>query len=595
MGDPNDEQAEDPDYDPAEEVSEPEEDHGDDASAQPERPPPVHAGTVHVAPSSEGSTNDNVVGPPTSITITVRRDFPRRQGERLGEWGWSSPDGAVLQTPQRWILDEESGSGRPPAAVELHCEDDREIIGWGLGPSALGRPGRRNAGQFTTDQAERIEATIRLRSENGEFVDEGSTRGRDGECVLATAGATGVFHVEIRPEHSTDELAGPGMEDTQPQLYRPSSIRIELRSGRIVEVHDPYDPPGGCADVRIGTRKVWTPTTTQLPVSLKPQWWKDPTARARRGGTGAISMLVLHCTGGSRLGPVFNRFFRSAENVGSHYLLDVDGHAIKMAADDQVKVHAGAGFWGGDRQITLHSLGIEIINPNTGDSNSYMNMEPDRPPYTPEQYATLLRLCAENVEAYPSIGPRILGHCDLATGSTTDALKALRRRARRPGETRPPDPLRATYGVKRTFDPGPLFEWERFEAAGLGMVPVDAFDPATTYAGVFGLFPGLRLDTADADPHGSSVARYGGEPRPEVPASAAAIQEIQRDLLDIGYCLSSTGSFDARTFAAADRFRRHFARESMPRQGTHGSVDLDTARRLHNAAQGVRQAALSSS
>jgi len=242
MGDPNDEPGEDPDYDaveeadePEEEVDEPEEEVGPEDDAASEAATPVHAGTVHVAPSSDGSAHTNVIVPPVPISVTVRRDFPRRDGERLGEWRWSDPDGTPRMAPQSWCLGEEHPVGEsPPPDVELHCEDDREIIGWGLGPSSLGRPGRRNAGEHTTDRAEVIAATVRLRNEQGEIVDESSTQGADGECRLVTPGATGVFHVDIRPEHSTENLAGPGMESEHPQLYRQSSTystRTTLRPG----------------------------------------------------------------------------------------------------------------------------------------------------------------------------------------------------------------------------------------------------------------------------------------------------------------------------------------------------------------------------
>ena len=534
MGDPN----EDVEEDAAEEdEGEPEdEDEGAAAPAEPE--PAMRVGATLVAPASDGATV-NVLAPPTSILVTVRRDFPLRRGERLGEWAWSSADSTSRKAPQRWTFEGDASGGPPAADVELQCEDDRPMMGWGIGRPELGSAGD-NAGQKTTDRGEVIAATVRLRGENGELLAEAPTTGRDGATRLITAGATGVFHVEVEPEALTDDPAGPGMESERELLYRASSTRIVLRAGRIAEVDDPYDPPCGHTDVRVGNRKVWTPTTTHLPLSLKPQWWRDPGSRRRRGGTAAVRMLVLHCTGGSRMGNPLNRFFARRGSgyttAGANYILDVDGHAIKLAADDRTKVHAGVGWWGGDRDIIDHSFGIEIINPNTGDPNEYMACA--KPPYTEEQYATILRLSAAIVEAYPSVGPRILGHCDVATGN------AQRQTGVRPN----------TYGNKRNWDPGMHFEWERLQSAGLGMVPIDAFDANTTYAGVFGRFPSLTLDVRDADPSGSSAARYGGEERPEISAPAAAVEEVQRDLEDIGYCLGVTGRFDDRTFAAVDRF-----------------------------------------
>jgi N-acetyl-anhydromuramyl-L-alanine amidase AmpD len=551
---------------------EPPEEEDDDEPPPPDEPVPVlHAGVAAVAPSSDGSTG-NVLTAPTSIRVTVRRDFPLRQGERLGEWAWSSADGSVQQGPQRWTF--EGDAEVPPAAEELNSEDDRPIFGWGIGRPSLGAPGD-NAGQLTTDRSEPIAGTVRLRNESGDVLSEGTCAGRDGACALATAGSTGTFTVDIEPERLTEDKAGPGMSSEHLLLYRRVSVEVELRRGKLVGVLDPYDPPRGKTNARIGTRKIWTPTTTELPVSLKPEWWKDPGSRRRRGGTGAISMLVLHCTGGSRMGGPLNDFFgwndeRTARtSKGANYLLDIDGHAIKLVSDDRAKVHAGVGRWGGDRRIVDHSLGIEIINPNTGAANAYMARA--KTPYTEEQYATILRLVREITEAYPNIGHRVLGHCDVATGN-----------ARR--QTGVP---RDTYGRKRRWDPGLHFEWSRLEAEGLGMVPAEVFDATEAYGGVFASIDGLRLNTGDRDAQGSRPARYGGTPRPDHPAAVTVIEQLQTDLRTVGYSLRINGSFDARTFAATDRFRRHFAQAGMT-DAEQGTIDAAIAERLFNAAAALR-------
>ncbi|MGH1340340.1 MAG: N-acetylmuramoyl-L-alanine amidase [Nannocystales bacterium] len=575
MGDETDEdQDADTIEDSAEEDATDDADHGD--VLRPVEPGGVlHAGTALVAPSSDGSTG-NVLAAPTSIRVTLRRDFPLRRGERLGEWAWSSADGSVQQDPQRWTFEGEDGEGgAPPPDEELESEDDRPIFGWGIGRPSLGEPGD-NAGQLTTDRSEVIAATVRLRNEDGDVLSEGNCTGRDGACLLATASSTGVFTVDITPERITEDTAGPGMRSDHLLLYKAASVNIELRGGRLVGIEDPYDPPNAQTHARVGNRQVWTPTTTQLPLSLKPQWWKDPGSRARRGGTGAISMLVLHCTGGSRVGGPLNDFFGWADAArtrrktkGANYLLDIDGHAIKLTADDRTKVHAGVGRWGGDRDIVNHSLGIEIINPNTGEPDDYMARA--KTPYTEEQYATILRLAREITEAYPTVGSRVLGHCDVATGN-----------ARR--QTGVP---RDTYHRKRRWDPGLHFEWERLEHAGLGMVPAESFDPATAYGGVFTTVAGLELDRGDADARGRRAAHYGGVDRPDHAPEVAVIEQLQTDLRTVGYSLRITGAFDARTFAAADRFRRHFARQGMTSR-EQGAIDLAVAERLYNAAAALR-------
>lgn len=570
MGDEDDDIG--PVEDEAEDEASEEDDDDDDDETEPETPPVLLAGTADVAPSSDGSTG-NVLAAPTSIRVTVRRDFPLRDGERLGEWAWSSADGSVRQEPQEWAFDGEDDV--PPANEELACEDDRPIFGWGIGRMELGEAGD-NAGQLTTDRSEPIAATVRLKNEDGDVVSEGSCTGRDGACPLATSSSSGTFTVEIVPERLTEDPAGPSVSSDHLLLYRASSIQIELRHGKLIGVRDPYDPPRGHTHARVGTRKIWTPTTTELPISLKPEWWKDPGSRSRRGGTAAISMLVLHCTGGYRMGNPLNDFFgwanrarRQRKTKGANYILDVDGHAIKLTADDQTKVHAGVGRWGGDRRIVDHSLGIEIINPNTGDPGQYMARA--QPPYTEEQYATILRLVREITEAHPNIGPRVLGHCDVATGNA-------RRQTGVPADT---------YDRKRRWDPGLHFEWRRLEAAGLGMVPSDVFDASVAYGGVFASIEGLRLDSGDTDARGRRPAHYGGAARREHPADVTVIEQIQQDLRTVGYSVRTTGRFDDRTVAATDRFRRHFAQAGMT-SAENGAIDVAVAARLYNAAAALR-------
>ncbi|MCB9713880.1 MAG: N-acetylmuramoyl-L-alanine amidase [Myxococcales bacterium] len=532
---------------------------------------PEEAGEARVAPSVDGDTTVNVLTPPTSILVTVRRDFPLRRGERLGEWRWSSADGSESQAPQQWQLPSSAG-GTPTPELELEADDDRPMLGWGIGRPALGNPGD-DGGQLTTDRAEVIGAEVRLLDESGAVLSSGACSGRNGECRLVTGRRSGVFTVEVVPEHAATTTAGPGMSSEHELLYRAFTVSVGLQDGLLVSVDDPYDPPRGQTRARVGNRHAWAPTTSHLPLSVKPEWWKDPGSAARRGGTATLGILVLHCTGGPRLGNALNRFFSrrggSYTSAGANYILDVDGHLIKLTADDRTKVHAGIGRWGSEHDMINASLGVEIINPNTGDPDDYMARA--QTPYTEEQYATVLRLAREIVAAYPGIGPRILGHCDVATGNAQ-------------GQSGVPAD---TYGNKRNWDPGLHFEWERLAAAGLGMVPGEHFDPATSYAGVFAAIPGLRLRDGDRDAHGRAPASYGGEARPQLPADADVIEQLQTDIRDIGYQLRITGRFDDRTIAAVDRFRRHFVRSGMT-GAMQGDVDQTIAAKIKDVVDTLR-------
>ena len=539
----------------------PDDDEDDGEDSPDEEPTPSateEAGETRVAPTTEGDT-PNVLAPATTIVVTVRRDFPRRRGERLGEWAWSSAGSSTRQAPQRWQL---PSGAEPTPELELEADDDRPIFGWGIGRPSLGSPGD-NAGQLTTDRGDPIAAQVRLLDEEGTVVSTADCAGRHGQARLPTHHRSGRHTIEVVPEHLAPGPAGPTMQSSERLLYRAFSVVVGLQGGLLSEIVDPYDPPCGEVRARVGNRLLFEPTAGQLPLSLKPDWWKDDrTSRRRR----TVDVLVLHCTGGTRVGPALNRFFRST--AGSNYIVDVDGHAIKLAADDRTKIHAG-GHWGGRQGMIQRSFGVEILNPNTGEANAYMARA--KTPYTEEQYTTLLRLCRDIVAAYPSIGHRIVGHCDVATGNAQG------------GSGVPND----TYGNKRNWDPGMHFEWERFAAEGLGMVPGSTFDAATSYAGVFGTIAGLELRQGDHDPRGSSPAVYGGEPRPELGSEVGVIEQLQADVHAVGYQLRVNGRFDDRTFAAVDRFRRHFLRDGMTGR-MHGTIDLAAATMIKNVVDVIR-------
>ena len=526
-----------------------------------------------VATSAAGPAS-TLVAPATTLRVTLRRDFPLRSGEQLGLWGWTRPDRTRIQTRINWPKPF-MGKLQPGQERPLEAEEPRAVFAWGIGdPNGLGSPGDKG-GAKTTDDDEwgPIAARIELTDPGGASVADGQTRGKDGQVDLTTTGLAGSYTLKVTPDDLDNTEVGPdlakgaGVADL---LYRGVDIPVTLSGGRVESVMDPYDPPSGATHARIGNRAAFDPTTQHLPLSLKPVWMHDPNSVARATGS-SIQLVIIHHTGGPRLGNSLNSMMKGA--TGSQYVIDIDGHIIKLALDEKRKSHVNGGKdrWSTIRDLNNNSIGIEIVNPDKAKPPFATKKDP---PYTPEQTRAVIELCERLVAAHPGIEHRIVGHSDVALGG--------------PG---------ARYGDKRENDPGLQFEWERLEARGLGMVPGSHFDVVTSYGGVFNAFPGVVLQRRDRDfrpatpppkKRKSIDAVYGGVDRSGV--SAKAIAQLQEDLRDIGYMvLDPAGRFRRGTSEAVDRFKRHFFSGTRGRS-TGGNIDQATAARIKDVVETLRAA-----
>src|SRR5690606_26695646 len=112
--------------------------------------------------------------------------------------------------------------------------------------------------------------------------------------------------------------------------------------------------------------------------------------------------LVIHRTGGLSIGSALNTFTNPANVTGIHYLLDVDGHVVKLVHESDRVNHTGPSFWLGSTQANQQSVGIEVVHGGNGD-------------FPAAQYATLLRLVGEIRAAHTGIvRQRVVGHSDIA-------------------------------------------------------------------------------------------------------------------------------------------------------------------------------------
>ncbi|MBT9611989.1 MAG: 1,6-anhydro-N-acetylmuramyl-L-alanine amidase AmpD [Burkholderiales bacterium] len=130
------------------------------------------------------------------------------------------------------------------------------------------------------------------------------------------------------------------------------------------------------------------------------------------GGPGVIDLFT------NQLDPSEHPYYESIKDfkVSSHFFIRRDGELIQFVPCTQRAWHAGASTWCGRERCNDFSIGIELEGSDTT-------------PFTDAQYAQLARLTTALKAAYPI--EAIKGHADIAPGRKTD--------------------------------PGPYFDWDRYQ------------------------------------------------------------------------------------------------------------------------------------
>lgn len=151
-----------------------------------------------------------------------------------------------------------------------------------------------------------------------------------------------------------------------------------------------------------------------------------------------ISLVVLHYTSI----PTVDRSLAvlcdpdRPNPVSAHYVVAPDGRIHWLVDETKRAWHAGVGSWGNvTNDVNSASIGIEIVNEGLDEDGNPV-------PYPPEQIDAVLGLCRDLAAHYPI--QSFIGHSDCAPG--------------------------------RKIDPGPLFPWEKLEAAGLPVRKLEGGD-----------------------------------------------------------------------------------------------------------------------
>jgi N-acetyl-anhydromuramyl-L-alanine amidase AmpD len=392
----------------------------------------------------------------------------------------------------------------------------------------------------------------------------GATDGQ-GAVSLTTTGLQDGIHTlritHVNADQASNDDVGPAIADPlnhpPPRIYRPLDIGVTA-SGAVLAA---ANVPAGTRYGGIGNRIQHNWQLGRLPVDWKPVWMRSPL----KPGEGPrrvqdITLIVVHHTGGMRIGPAINTFLNPREVSNAHYISDLNGHIIKLAEDSRRANHAGRSRWGGVMGVNGFSIGIEIVH-RSGVA------------FSAAQYDALISLIQRLRNTYSTIDShRIVAHSDIATTSAAQPELLSNRRA---------------------DDPGEDFDWEQLEQRGLGMRPVST-DLGNYYGGIFfGHQPigNVALQRGDHDQRPGLPPRYGGRARPDIAGNV--IQELQEDLEHIGYSLRPVGGhfgeFDVYTERAVDRFQRHFfsGNRKVYRVGRLGRVDALSANWIKTVRAGV--------
>jgi len=168
-----------------------------------------------------------------------------------------------------------------------------------------------------------------------------------GTCQLPVTGlADGNYVVVITPPTSED--AGPlvpkgarlvRQQPSPARLVAPAGIDFAYRGTRVaitIESQKLKTHPRVADPTHIHARVLKGATPASFEVDLKPDWLRDKDATAR---SATLDLVVVHHTAGKTLAGDLGTFTSSDKSI--HYLMDRDGHIVKMVNDDEVAVQAG--------------------------------------------------------------------------------------------------------------------------------------------------------------------------------------------------------------------------------------------------------------
>jgi N-acetyl-anhydromuramyl-L-alanine amidase AmpD len=353
--------------------------------------------------------------------------------------------------------------------------------------------------------------------------------------------------------------------------YRPLEILVYPRKGHLH--HDlPPRVVEGMTHGRVIRHAEWDQNL--LDIDWKPDWISIPTAEQLRVAKAAKRsqerddepiykaddpnrkqiakaseflaagkwVILIHRTTVNVIGSTLNEFIENWKAKGVHYIIDLDGHIVKLI-DDRAYVawHTGPSQWRNESPVNAFSIGIEIVN-KTGDK------------YTHAQMASLLRLVDQLRKTYKISRDRVLAHGEVR-GLVGDGK----------GVNNP-----------RENCPGFEFDWTILEKNGHATYP--SFREEATLPPGFDEFFLNKVDDALSHPNSDKDGGQYGKSGKRLPSGRSdLVAQLQRNLGAIGY-ERLEGTIDFKNFSVrTEKILRRFQARYMsgPREKYLGDKQAD--------------------
>ena len=297
-----------------------------------------------------------------------------------------------------------------------------------------------------------------------------------------------------------------------------------------------------------------------LAIDWKPDWVqcgltdgpKKQQADPSRPGKllSPVHFIVLHHSDATTPGSTLDHFSDRVNNkdrAGAHYLVDVDGHVIKMMDETLLTNHAGRCSWYEleSDPVMTRTAGFRWSDISVGIEQ--VHKYPDK--YTSNMVVGTKNLIERIRSAYGTSPHNVLGHGEIALHGPLNAMR---------------------IGRKLTC-PGEAYDWYILENSGNATKPGSGVVPHARYDAFFISNPSGALNSGSGRP------------------SSVAVSGLQLTLSELGYFVKITGAYDEPTLRAVEAFQvRYFSGKfrsgQLPRIITKNVrlVNLVTIQMMHD-------------
>lgn len=288
-----------------------------------------------------------------------------------------------------------------------------------------------------------------------------------------------------------------------------------------------------------------TPERKRDDAPVHPVGQKEATEKASELLAAGKWAIVIHRTTSNNIGSSLHDFIQNYKNKGAHYLIDLDGHIVKLIDDrNWMAWHAGPDAqWQGKQPVNAFSIGIEIVNA-TGSQ------------YTHAQMSSLFTLIDKLRKAYKIPRERVLAHCEVR------ALEGKGAKRNNPKEE----------------CPGFEFDWPILEKNGHATFPRFREDLKLP-PGFDDFFLNNAQDALRYQNTDEKGGRYGKKNRSLPSGRSDLVAQLQRNLMTIGYERpeENIGVFGIDTEKILRRFQARYMTASREPYLGEGREHLGTA------------------